>query len=343
MAIKNWTVKTKQIKKKDIGLVNHFNYLKNEKRASHFYTNIIDLNNSDEKLINILNQIEERKKYRQENGLRGGGVSNLATSFVLSLPRDIEQPNEDQWRTLAGLSIKQLSIDIGVDFKKLKDNSVIILHDESSSPDKSSHVHIMISNVIDGQVIKPISQYQGTYSIKQGFNRAMRQVMKLDNKNHMAQNENVGDKPLFAARAEKAALRELELKAKEDNILNKFDNLNETLNRRKKSIDEDQKRLEQAKSRFKETVNFAKSKFGEWIKSIRGDHKGAELKAKNTAKILVDLKRHLPETSKELLDIGEQEEIKASVKKELKPEQKLTYQFEQEEIKKEKRKRRRRI
>lgn len=342
MAIKNWTVKTKQIKKKDVGLVNHFNYLKNEKRASHFYTNIIDLNNSDEKLINILNQIEERKKYRQENGLRGGGVSNLASGFVLSLPRDIEQPTAREWQKMAAISLKKLANDVGVDFQKIKDNSVVILHDESASPDKTSHLHILVSNVIDGQVIKPISQYQGTFSMKEGFNDAMRKVMKNDNRNYMALNENLHDKPLFAARAEKAEKRELEIENKKVSLINDFKKMNNNLKLKKEAIVKDERRLEYATQRFKETVNFAKGKLNDWIKSIRGNQDKLEEKAINSAKVILDLKRNLPEISQELFEVAEKEEVRESLKKELKPEFKVTYQVEQEEVKRDGRKRRRR-
>jgi hypothetical protein len=340
MAIKNWTVKTKQIKKKDVGLVNHFNYLKNEQRASHFYTKIVDLNNSDEKLINILNQAEERKKYRQENGLRGGGVSNLATSFVLSLPRDIEQPSPKEWQKMTALALKKLANDVGIDYKKIKDNTVAFLHDESASIDKTSHVHIMVSNVIDGQVIKPISQYQGTYSMKQGFNEAMKNVMKNDHKNYIALNENVGDKPLFAARAEKAENREKEIKAKQNLLLKNFNKMKKILSNEKSSISEEKEQLEQATARFKEVVNFAKGKLNSWIKSLRTNQEGLELKAKETAKVIVDIKQELPEIAEDMLSVASKEEARESIKNELRKEEKITHQVEQEEVKSRKRRRR---
>lgn len=340
MAIKNWTVKTKQIKKKDIGLVNHFNYLKNDQRASHFYTKIVDLNNSDEKLINILNQSDERKKYRQENGLRGGGVSNLATSFVLSLPRDIEQPSPKEWQKMTAIALKKLADDIGIDPQKIKANSVAFLHDESASIDKTSHVHILVSNVIDGQVIKPISQYQGTYSMKLGFNEAMKNVMKNDHKNYMALNENVNDKPLFAARAEKAEIREKEIKDKRNLLLKNFNKMKKILSNEKSSIIEEKEHLKQETARFKEVVNFAKGKLNSWIKSLRTNQEGLELKAKETAKVIVDIKQELPEVAEDMLQVASKEEARESIKNELKKEEKITHQVEQEEVKSRKRRRR---
>ena len=144
MAIKNWTVKTKQIKKKSKGLINHFNYLLDNKREGHFYSDIVDLNNSSNKLNNILDEIDKRQEYRRSEGLRGGGVSNLATSFVLSIPRDIQQPTtKKEWQKLAQIALKELANDIDIPFDKIQKNAVVVLHDESNSVDKSSHIHIL--------------------------------------------------------------------------------------------------------------------------------------------------------------------------------------------------------
>ncbi|MGK0448665.1 MAG: hypothetical protein ACJA2M_002465 [Polaribacter sp.] len=97
----------------------------------------------------------------------------------------------------------ELANDIDIPFEKIQKNSIVVLHDESNSIDKSSHIHILVGNVIDGKVVKPISQYQSTYSMKKGFNKAVKHVLKEDNNNYVPLNANVGDKPLFAARAEK--------------------------------------------------------------------------------------------------------------------------------------------
>ncbi|EJD0676454.1 hypothetical protein [Vibrio parahaemolyticus] len=327
--IKNWTVKTKQIKKKEKGLLNHFNYLFNKKRAAHFYSEISDLNNSTDKLNNIFNEIEARKEFRRENGLRGGGVSNLASSFVLSLPRDIKQPTKKEWKKIAAISLKELSKDLDIPFDKIKNNSVVVLHDESNSPSKSSHVHILVSNVIDGKVEKGISQYKGTYAMKKGVNKAVKQVLGVDNKHYAPKDENVGDKPLYAAR--------------EDNLNNKEEKLIESFNNKKAELKADKQEIKDLKSAFEKSVNFAKKIMKNWIMSVRNNQKNElEKRAKQSAKVIVDMEEHLPEVAEELTNVARFEEEQAELLQELRQETKVTHQVEVAQEKKEKKKRKRR-
>ncbi len=58
----------------------------------------------------------------------------------------------------------------------------VVLHDESANPEKKNHLHIIVSNIINNEVIKPITQSGATYNIKQSFNFAMK---KLVNEDHM--------------------------------------------------------------------------------------------------------------------------------------------------------------
>ena len=326
--IKNWTVKTKQIKKKEKGLINHFNYLFNKKRAAHFYSEIVDLNNSPEKLNNILNEIEDRKEYRRENGLRGGGVSNLTTSFVVSIPRDIKQPeNKKEWQRIAATTLKELSDDLDIPFEKIRDRSVVVLHDESNSPSKSSHMHILVSNVIDGQVVKPISQYQGTYAMKKGINKAVKNVLGEDNKLYTPKNEGVEDKPLYAA-------REDNLNKKQEKLINDFNNKKSELRSEKQEINE-------LKKAFEKSINFAKRILKDWIVAVRDNQKNElEKRAKASAKVIVDMEDHLPDVAEELTNVARFEEEQAELEEELKEETKVTYQVEEAQKEKKKRKRR---
>lgn len=290
MAIKNWTVKTKQIKKGSEGLINHFNYLLDKNRPSHSSTEIIDLNNSTGKLQAILGEEESRKEYRRSEGLRGGGVRNLATSFVMSLPNYIKQPTTDEWKEIAKITLRKLSDDLGIDRTELIKHSVVVLHKESN--DKHSHLHILVSNLFDGKVFKPTSQYQGTYSMKQGFNSAVKQVLKIDNKLHVPLDENVGDMPLYEARAKKADIREKELDDRESKLKKYFD---------EESI------------KFKDLINTAKDFFSNWLDSIRSTEKNSiEITEKATiaADSILDIEEQAPEIACDLTEIAQLEEIR---------------------------------
>jgi hypothetical protein len=288
---------------------------------------------------------------RRDNGLRGGGVSNLATSFVLSIPKDIQQPTtKKEWQKLAQISLMELANDIDIPFEKIQKNSIVVLHDESNSIDKSSHIHILVGNVIDGKVVKPISQYQGTYSMKKGFNKAVKHVLKEDNNNYVPLNANVGDKPLFAARAEK-----LEKLEKQKNKLNKnFKNRKKILIDKNKQLNTKEERIfnneinlnmkieefEEEKTKFGKAVKYAKTLLSKWIASLRTDQKQElEKLAAQSAKVIVDIEEELPEVAKELVGIAQIEETKAEAFELLKEESKVTVQVEKVKNKRDRKKR----
>lgn len=199
--IKNWIVKTQQIKKKASGFINHVNYLADKNRSSHFYSDIKILNN---KSANILKAVDDRKLYRQKNSLRGGGVSNYATSFIMSIPRDIKQPNKENWIKISRELIKDLAKTNNIDVNTMKDHVHIVLHDESRSDDKNSHLHVLVSNVINNEVIKSISQFKTTHAVKNSFNRSVKLVLDEDHLKYTAKQENVSKTPLWVSRTEKA-------------------------------------------------------------------------------------------------------------------------------------------
>lgn len=213
--IKNWLVKTKQIKSKSSGFIRHVQYLKSNSRPTHKHTRITILKNGAR---SILEEIEQRTKYRQENGIRGGGVRNYATSFVLSLPKTIKQPTPQQWNKIGLYAVKKVADEIGVDFEDLKRISHIVLHQESRS-DKHNHIHLLIGNVLDKKVIKGVSQYKATYAVKKSFNYSVKRLLNEDNNDYIPINPNQKDMPLHIARAEKA-----------QNVMDKFTDFKKSFN-----------------------------------------------------------------------------------------------------------------
>lgn len=199
--IKNWLVKTQQIKKRESGFINHVNYLADKNRSSHFYSDIKILNN---KSANILKAVDDRKLFRQKKSLRGGGVSNYATSFIMSIPRDIKQPSKENWIKISRELIKDLAKTNNIDVNTMKDHVHIVLHDESRSDDKNSHLHVLVSNVINNEVVKSISQFKTTHAVKNSFNRSVKLVLDEDHLKYTAKRENVPKTPIWAFRAEKA-------------------------------------------------------------------------------------------------------------------------------------------
>ncbi|MCI2964731.1 hypothetical protein MO387_16780 [Shewanella sp. N2AIL] len=199
--IKNWIIKTQQIKKKEQGFINHVNYLADKNRPSHFHSDIKILNN---KSANILKTFDDRTLYRKKNGLRGGGVSNYATSFIMSIPRDIKQPSVDDWIKISRELIKDLAKTNNIDDTTMRDHIHIVLHDESCSDDKNSHLHVLVSNVINNEVVKSISQFKTTHAMKNSFNRSIKLVLDEDHLKYTPKQENLSKVPLWVSRTEKA-------------------------------------------------------------------------------------------------------------------------------------------
>lgn len=228
MMLKNWTVKTVQIRNSGLkakykkaksntgnvtyqkvegsgrrvknGFINHVNYLKDKNRPSHRNTNItVLLNNA----ANILKAINERKAYRQEQKLSHGKVYNYCTSFVVSLPSELK-PTVENWTQISKNIIKDIAVVTNLSVSKIAKHTHIVLHDESASADKHSHIHVLVSNVIDNDVIKAITQRITTSTVKKSVNASVKKYLGVDHTKYTPKNSKTFDKPLWLARQEKA-------------------------------------------------------------------------------------------------------------------------------------------
>lgn len=183
MAIKNFTVKTRQVKKGKAGLNRQLRYIHDQNRPSHKHTIIKPLL-SGSKLVNAY---DERREMRMKLHLRGGGVSNHATRFIIALPSEYGHPTADQWKRILAEIVTSVAEINGLDRRELAKHCEAVLHDESQSG-KNSHIHLVMSNIINCTVIKGITQYRTTHGIKMAFNRAVKKVLKVDHRFHVPKN-----------------------------------------------------------------------------------------------------------------------------------------------------------
>lgn len=177
MAIKNFIVKTKQIKKGKAGLKRQLRYIHDQKAPSHKNTIIKPLYSGNK----LVNAYDERREMRMKLHLRGGGLSNHATRFIIALPSEIAHPTTDQWKKILIEIITSVADVNGLDRKELSKHCEAVIHDESQSG-KNSHIHLVMSNIINCTVIKGITQYKTTHAIKMAFNRAVKNVFKVDHR-----------------------------------------------------------------------------------------------------------------------------------------------------------------
>ena len=301
--IKNFLVKTKQIRNSGIkykyskikngkggyeykrkegsgrrvnnGFINHVNYLKDNNRPAHKNTKITVLLNNAQ---NILNAIEERKSFRKMKSLVGGGVVNFATSMIFVIPNTINQPKNQglkEWSNIGSRVIFDISKVTGIPFDIIKKHTHIVLHDESESPNKHSHIHVLVSNVINNEVVKAISQRKTTYAVKMGFNKSVKLVLNEDHKKYIPKNINKPDKPLWLARQEKNTLLE-----------NKAKKLDVEINQKKIKL---LKVNEMIKSLAKKLLS-VKADISAWADDFLSNcFTQAEEKAKSVAKVIDDI------------------------------------------------------
>lgn len=259
--LKNWLVKTSQIRTS----FGHISYLSNQNAKSHDATRIVVLKDGAKSIINAN---DKRAEFRKENKLKGAyRVKNEATSFILSIPRDITQLSDKQWTILSKYVLQELLLHLNhkIDKQNEKYSTAnlsstkkkqpilqniseeeffkhchVVLHDESASSDKKNHLHIIVSNIMNNEVIKPITQTGATYNIKQSFNYAMK---KLVNEDHMKYQPNTS-----VFRPEDEDFSE------------------------KKPVEIRPKYFKYA-SEFKEIFDRVKSKFKEWLNAIHANKK----------------------------------------------------------------------
>lgn len=172
MAIKNFTVKTKQVKQKSKGLDRQLRYLHDDKAPSHQKTTITPLIHGKK----LQGAYDERRLDRQMRGIRGGGVVNRATSFIITVPNTVAHPTHSEWKEILKECLAKVAEVNDIPLKVLAQHSEAVVHNEERSG-KHSHIHLVISNIIDKQFVKGITQKRTTYGIKTALNRAVKSVL----------------------------------------------------------------------------------------------------------------------------------------------------------------------
>jgi len=189
-------------------MTNHIEYLIDNNRKAHYDTQIYsitdDVNSNHRSMVR---ELESHDKHKKENG--GGRASQATTTYILSLPEDLIHPTDEQWKEIYNQTIdnfcefinenQQRKEDIGftgsnekyrksieqynairLDSDTFKRNSVAVVHNESNAQEKASHVHIITSNVQNGQYLKMLNQTAGQSFIKKSYDKAVKNVLGLD-------------------------------------------------------------------------------------------------------------------------------------------------------------------
>lgn len=174
MSIKNFTVKTKQVKNKSKGLNRQLRYIHDDKAPSHKKTKITPLLHGTK----LEGAYDERRLDRQVRGIRGGGVVNRATRFIITVPNSIAHPTKKQWSMILKECLTEVSKINKIPLKTLGHYCEAVIHNEEESG-KHSHIHLVISNIIEKEYCKGITQKRTTYAMKTALNRAIKSTFGL--------------------------------------------------------------------------------------------------------------------------------------------------------------------
>lgn len=202
--MKNWFLKQGQQHKSRTQMINHLRYLVNPDKPAHRNTRIVPISDLNESHKNML---AEYDAYIDKK--TAGKRPIAATNYILSMPEDLIHPTDEQWKEIYENTIEnfcQLINDnqarkeakgydhikseknkadamrynaIRLDPETFKKNSFCALHNEEANHEKASHIHILTSNIQNGEYLKMLNQTAGQNYIKKAYDKAVLNVLKL--------------------------------------------------------------------------------------------------------------------------------------------------------------------
>ena len=207
----------KQISKKKNSLKSCVDYLLSKKHENHINTKIYEIGNSRHDLSNILDEVGSVR------------LKNAATSFCASLPADLYHPSKNEWENIYNSTIENYCDSLNEELEKLEKShhkkaipsderrkkeyhlnteryaqrldvdemkrlSICVIHDDRDKPliigeTSGSQMNLLISNVIDNQVVKIISQKSGIELFKKSYVNAVKNELGLDPKDYLTYEE----------------------------------------------------------------------------------------------------------------------------------------------------------
>lgn len=205
--MKNFILKQSRKHNTITKIKNHIDYLLNENTASHYKSKIHSLTeNVKETYKRIYFENEKYISHQKENG--GGRPPEASTTYVLSMPEDLIHPTNEQWNDIYNRTIENFcnfinenqqrkeneGLDhikeknraniakynaIRLDPETFKNNSVAVVHNEEDNFEESSHLHIITSNIQNGNYLKMLNQTAGQNYIKKAYDKAILDTLKL--------------------------------------------------------------------------------------------------------------------------------------------------------------------
>jgi len=205
--MKNFIIKQMRKHNTITKVKNHIDYLLNKNTASHYKSKIHSLTeNVKETYKRIYFENEKYITHQKENG--GGRPPEASTTYILSIPEDLIHPTNEEWNDIYNKTIENFCNFINENQQRkekkgighikeenrsnikkynairlnpdvFKSNSVAVVHNEEDNFEESSHLHIITSNIQDGNYLKMLNQTAGQNYIKKAYDKAVLDTLKL--------------------------------------------------------------------------------------------------------------------------------------------------------------------
>ncbi|EEX66299.1 hypothetical protein [Vibrio metoecus] len=188
--IKNWTVTTQPVRLGSDGVIMRERYLLNKTHANHKYTDdLISIFGCAETSNRIALAGEQFRLNQQLYNHKGGRpLSSYAMEYCLTLPKGY-RPSIKQWQSIVKdccLALAKLCKLNKSEFSQYRQQIRAVLHQQSQDGTKGSgdHVHLIISKVVGGRVLKELQQKKATKLIKQAFNQSVLKHVGIDHRTY---------------------------------------------------------------------------------------------------------------------------------------------------------------
>ncbi|WP_122711160.1 hypothetical protein [Pseudomonas viridiflava] len=287
MSIKNWTVTTERVKKKDEGLAEYVSYLTSATHKNHKNTIIYPLFNSEANKF-ISDTIKEILAFDRGNKKGGRKVESYAQSFNFILPPP-HKPTAEQWAEISYdlLRVAHTQLNIKTDLNRFVRACFVNVHDQANP-----HVNVVIPRIFEKKRLADLDRKNILAKMKQEFNRTVLANCNIDHTHYKPLRTNLGTRKrshkhfidrvtedvanaskiiIEAHEASRAGylaeqerkVKEAELSCRELNLIN-----------REYEIKQEKAELLLTKAKFTfllKAFDELKSSLKRWIESVRGD------------------------------------------------------------------------
>ena len=175
--MKNWVVISKPIKEQAKGLAKYLSYLTNPDHKNHKNrTKIIPLFGNNQSLYKrIIFNVADKELKNAKKRKGGRPIASYAQSFVFTLPERVGiSPTKQEWAYIAKELIHTLMFFTNTDKDEIAKHVFINIHKQ-----ENPHLNLVVSKIIDGNVITELQKKSIVSALKKTFNYAVLNRLKI--------------------------------------------------------------------------------------------------------------------------------------------------------------------